>query len=267
MAKADNAIAETFLSEGELSMDSGDKGGLTYLGVSYTRWPNAPFWNDIINVIISVVPTISAQDLKNLGTDKAKGISISESQRKEINDKLKKFRPLIIKFYKVEFWDTLNADNILSQTFAESFFDFCVNVGAPKGKKLLQEYLKTDPDGVIGGGTIGLLNSELVKNSFNVHIDFSIIKIKRYMSIVNDNASQSKFLNGWLNRTFQVFNDEYSIGNLKTLRDNPKIQIEPALLKDINTLLNAYDANERYTANKTSSELTKLIATLNELIK
>lgn len=267
MAKADNAIAETFLAEGELSMDSSDKGGLTYLGVAYTRWPKAPFWEDIIKVITSVAPSVSATDLKNLGTDKAKVINITEAQRQEINDKLKKFRPVIIKFYKTEFWDTLNADKIISQTFAESFFDFCVNAGAPKGKTLLQEYLKTDPDGVIGSGTIGLLNSELVKNCFNVHIDFSIIKIKRYMEIVNNKNEQSKFLHGWLNRTFQVFGDEFSIENLRILKDNPKIQIEPSLLKDITLLLSVYDANIVYMNNKTSSELTKLIAKLNELIK
>lgn len=267
MAKATNAIAETFLSEGELSIDNSDKGGLTYLGVAFNKWPKAPFWGDIISVITSVAPSVSVTDLKNLGTGKGKNIVLTDAQTDQINEKLKKFKPLIIKFYKAEFWDTLNADKIISQTFAESFFDFCVNAGAPKGKKLLQGYLKTGQDGVIGNGTIGLLNSELVKNSFNVHIDFSLIKIRRYMEIVNNNNEQSKYLHGWLNRTFQVFNDEFSIDNLQTLRDNPNIQIEPLLLKDINTLLNAIVANNVYLDNKTSSELTKLIAKLNELIK
>ena len=147
---------------------------------------------------------------------------------------------------------------------------FYINMGKNIGSE--QDFLNSligidGQDGVIGNGTIGLLNSELVKNSFNVHIDFSLIKIRRYMEIVNNNNEQSKYLHGWLNRTFQVFNDEFSIDNLQTLRDNPNIQIEPLLLKDINTLLNANAANNVYLDNKTSSELTKLIAKLNELIK
>ena len=267
MAKAYNAIEETFLSEGELSIDNSDKGGLTYLGVAYNKWPDAPFWKDIINVIISIVPSITEQDLKNLGTPKGKVLSISKTQEQDINSKLKKFKPNIIDFYENEFWDTLNADKIISQTFAESFFDFCVNAGAPKGKTLLQKYLGTGQDGVIGSGTIGLLNSELVKNSFNVHIDFTIIKIRRYIEIVNANNVQLKYLHGWLNRSFKVFNDEFSIDNLITLKDNQKIQIEPSLLKDINLLLAMNAANLEYAKNKTSSELTKLITKLNELIK
>ena len=76
MATATNAIAETFLSEGELSIDNSDKGGLTYLGVAFNKWPKAPFWDDIISVITSVAPSISATDLKNLGT--GKGTSVLE---------------------------------------------------------------------------------------------------------------------------------------------------------------------------------------------
>ena len=87
------------------------------------------------------------------------------------------------------------------------------------------------------------------------------------MEIVNGKSEQSKFLHGWLNRTFQVFGDEFSIENLRILKDNPKVQIEPSLLKDITLLLSVYDANIVYMNNKTSSELTKLIAKLNELIK
>ena len=93
------------------------------------------------------------------------------------------------------------------------------------------------------------------------------LKIRRYIEIVNANSVQLKYLHGWLNRSFKVFNDEFSIDNLITLKDNQKIQIEPSLLKDINLLLAMNAANLEYAKNKTSSELTKLITKLNELIK
>lgn len=263
MAKAIKAIEHTFLKEGKISLRNDDTGGMTYLGVAYNFWPAAPFWPKIISTIMKY-SKVSEIQLKTLGTKTGKPLLISQTEIAKINAELEPIRKDIIAFYKKDFWDILNADIIISQTFADSFFDFCVNAGAPTGKKLLQTYLGVEPDGNIGPVTIAKLNSEIINNLFNVHIDFSIIKINRYMAIVNKNSAQKVNLHGWINRTLDVFDTEFDLVLLNTLYNNPKHSIasERNLTNDIKKLLDIKKFNDQY---KKERNLDTFIKNINSL--
>ena len=265
MARSSEAITKTFIKEGGFSYSNKDTGGLTYLGLAYNKWPNVKIWPEIFSIIQMVKPSITTESLKNIGTSKGIQLIFTKEEESKINSLLSKFRKDIIAFYKKEFWDTIEADGIISQTFAESFFDFSVNTGSGTASKLLQKYLGVNPDGDIGPLTLVKLNTELLINTYNVHIDFSIIKIKRYIEICNANSSQLANLHGWLNRTFEVFDEIFSIDVLIELnRKNPDA-IPVALKPDINKLLKIYDLNISYAANKTASNLTNLHNKINEI--
>lgn len=267
MARSATAITKTFIKEGGFSYSNKDTGGLTYLGLAYNKWPNVKIWPEVISIIQSVKPSITTESLKNIGTSKGIQLSFTKDEESKINSLLSKFRKDIIAFYKKEFWDTLSADGIISQTFAESFFDFSVNTGSGTASKLLQKYLQVDPDGDIGPATLSKLNAELLFNTYNVHIDFTIIKIVRYNKICNDNSTQLVNLHGWLNRAFEVFDEIYSIDILIGFKNKFPDSIPESLRPDIDKLLKIYDLNMSYAANKTSANLTNLHNKINELVK
>ena len=258
MAKATNAITKTFIKEGKISYSNNDKGGLTYLGLSYIKWPNAEIWPEVFKIFQEVKPSIGIDTLKNIGTSKGIQISLTDQEEDLINSKLEPLRKKVILFYKKEFWDTLNADGILCQTFAESFFDFSVNVGSGTGAKILQKYLNVDPDGNIGPITIGKLNHELLVNTYNCHIDFTTLKIKKYGKICEDNPNQIVNLHGWLNRSFEVFNEFFSIEIISSIYKN-KIDLIPSELQnDIKKLIELFELNNKYDTTRSSSDLSAL---------
>lgn len=101
-------------------------------------------------------------------------------------------------FYKPLYWDSVNGDE-LPQNVAESIFDFGVNAGTSVAKKLAQIVVNQTPDGVFGPKTM-----EALKNAGpEFGVTYSLAKIKRYLDICNRDPSQTKFLRGWLNRTFK----------------------------------------------------------------
>lgn len=267
MARSTDAITKTFIKEGGFSYSNKDTGGLTYLGLAYNKWPNVKIWPEVMSIIQSVKPSITIESLKNIGTSKGIQLSFTKDEESKINSLLSKFRKDIIAFYKKEFWDTINADGILSQTFAESFFDFSVNSGSGTASMILQKYLGVKPDGDIGPMTLAKLNCELLINTYNVHIDFTSLKIKRYAEICTNNAAQKANLHGWLNRTFEVFDEIYSIDVLIAFKNKAPDSIPENLRSDIDKLLKIYDLNISYAANKTPTNLTNLHNKINEIVK
>lgn len=256
MAKASQAITKTFIKEGKLSYSNNDTGGLTYLGLSYNKWPKASIWPKVFSIIQSV-KNIPTETLKTIGIG-GPGFTLTDAEENKINSLLEPLRKDVILFYKGEFWDVLNGDNILAQSFAESFFDFSVNVGSGTGAKILQTYLGVTADGAIGPKTIAKLNSELLKNTYNVNIDFTILKIKRYGQVVKNNAAQIKNLHGWLNRSFEVFSDIYSIDIIIDLQKNIPDSIPEDLKGDISKLIDIYRVNLEYAKTRDQSTLERL---------
>lgn len=287
MANALGPIKRTFLKEGGITIDNNDSGGLTYLGLAHNSWPNNKVWPRIFNVCINILKkyniNINIQELKNLGTKSGKNITVSNTIKAEIDSELKKLKidQDIIKFYKAEFWDTIKGDDICSQSFAESLFDFGVNAYWKTAAKILQKILKVEPDGVIGQITTYVLNCELIENHHELHTLFAMAKIKKYVLICKSNSSKLKYLHGWLNRTFETYQHNYTIDDLEKMINvsstnglvGPKTNLKgyktymktEEHYKALHNLIKVFKINEDHKNNKINKEelLNKIAIELN----
>ena len=82
-------------------------------------------------------------------------------------------------------------------------FDACVNHGIGRAAKLLQAAVGVNADGVLGPVTFEAVNAsfkqDVIDNLFVARSNF-------YNAIVARDASQQKFLKGWMNRVTDVTN-------------------------------------------------------------
>jgi hypothetical protein len=278
MANAKEPITRTFLKEGEITIDNQDTGGLTYLGLAHNAWPRADVWPKIFEICLKYLNedghNVTIRDLKNLGTSRGKNINVSERTKEKINWALAQTntKNKIINFYKINFWNTLNADDICSQSFAESVFDFGINTGYRTSAKILQRLLKVTPDGIIGKITTYVLNCELIENHHEIHTQFALEKIKRYQAICINPRSKTKikYLHGWLNRTFSTYEHNYTMDDLMKLIDSstsnglvgPRNNIKGyrSYMKNeehftaLNKLIAIYKLNKKYSGKSISRE-------------
>lgn len=101
--------------------------------------------------------------------------------------------------YRRDYWNPVKGDSITSQIVAESIFDTAVNMGPGTAVKLAQATAGVKlPDGISSQSLVDLINGISDKEFM---LQFTIAKISRYASICNKDATQSKFLLGWINRT------------------------------------------------------------------
>ncbi|NBW20755.1 MAG: N-acetylmuramidase [Caulobacteraceae bacterium] len=140
----------------------GDRGGQTYAGIARNMNPRWPGW-----ALIDRGQDVPAQ--------------------------------LVREFYKINFWDPIQGDRIISQVIAQTIFDFHVNAGAV-ARKLAQLVVGATPDGAIGDKTLAALNAY---DEERFVMAYALAKIARYRDIVSRDRSQLKFLLGWINRTLQ----------------------------------------------------------------
>jgi lysozyme family protein len=80
-------------------------------------------------------------------------------------------------------------------------FDFGVNAGTGRASKFLQQAVGAVPDGSIGQVTLGKVKA---MNPAVLLKAFSDQKTSFYKTIVQNNPTQQKFLNGWMNRVAHV---------------------------------------------------------------
>jgi lysozyme family protein len=139
---------------------SGDRGGQTYAGIARNMHPKWPGWAAI----------------------DAKGEPSAQ---------------LVYDFYRANFWDDINGDQITDQTVASDIFNFYVNTGRP-AKVLAQVVVGATPDGAFGPKTIEAINAADPEKFI---LAYALAKIARYRDIVQRDRTQIKFLLGWLNRT------------------------------------------------------------------
>jgi len=167
MADFELALEKILKNEGGFILHNveGDRGGLTYAGISYNNFPNWIGWN-LIN-------------------------------KRAKYQKSPELTTLVKDFYKVNFWDKIKGDKVRSQEVANSICDFAVNVGINKAIKLAQKVVKTKEDGIVGINTITLLNGMVTEEFL---YKYALGKVKYYTNICNKSPSQKKFLLGWLNR-------------------------------------------------------------------
>lgn len=166
MADFETAYEKTLRAEGgyRLTDVKGDKGGQTYAGIARNMHPRWPGW---VHVDRGDVPPSS----------------------------------LVREFYRLNFWQAVQGDEIASQEAAESLYDFAVNAGARTAVKLAQVALGVTPDGALGPRTLAALNA-IPGPAFVTK--YAIAKVARYAEICNRDRTQSKFLLGWINRTLEA---------------------------------------------------------------
>ena len=99
----------------------GDRGGMTYAGISRVHNPNWSGWEQLDH-----------------------GSTPSPD--------------LVRAWYKGAYWAPICGDDISSQAVAQNIFDFYVNAGAP-AKKLAQLVVGVTPDGAFGPKTVVAINS------------------------------------------------------------------------------------------------------------
>ncbi len=167
MANYEPAFEKMIHNEGGYTLHKvqGDRGGLTYAGITEKFYPDWEGW-DLVK-----------HDPNN-----------------------PKITGMVRAFYKKHYWDRILGDQIQSQNTAESIFDFGVNAGVGTSAKLAQLVVGASPDGIIGERTIAKIN-EYDEKLFVAN--FALSKVARYASIVNKDRSQAKFLLGWINRTLE----------------------------------------------------------------
>ena len=162
MADFAPAFEATLLNEGgyKLTNVKADRGGQTYAGIA--RVPN-PSWSGWEYIDRGDTPP-------------------SEMVRQ---------------FYRQNYWDALGMSAIIDQKVAENIYDFAVNAGTSTSAKLAQIVVGATPDGKIGPVTTAAINQ------CDPHLflpRFALAKLSRYERIVSRDASQSKFLLGWVRR-------------------------------------------------------------------
>lgn len=152
--------------EGGLTDDLDDKGGLTKYGVTLQEWIDNGYDKNKDGHIDGI-------DLRAITPDDAAVIA------------------------KKYYWDIVKGDQINNQSIAEFIADWAYNSGTKNVVIKLQHLFSLTPDGIVGSKTLEYLNTKPQEELFNQ------LKIRResfYRAIVRANASQTKFLKGWLIR-------------------------------------------------------------------
>lgn len=107
----------------------------------------------------------------------------------------------------------------LPHPFSYAYVDATINHGKGNSIKFLQRTCNTydakiDVDGGFGNKTLAALNNILANNDlYEITVVYNNIRETFYNAIVNNNPSQSKFLNGWMNRLNRIRSycqDEYA---------------------------------------------------------
>ena len=159
------AFEAMIVNEGgyKLHTVAGDKGGMTYAGISRRAHPEWTGWQDL------------------------------DAGSKPAAERVRAF-------YRSNYWDRMRLDDVESQRIARTIFDFGVNAGPGTAAKLAQLVVGVTPDGAIGPKTIAALN---MADPDRFSLAYALAKIARYRDIVTRDRSQSKFLLGWINRTLE----------------------------------------------------------------
>ncbi len=145
---------------------AGDRGGMTFAGIARNFWGGWPGWR-----------------LVDAG---------------QINSP--ELRQLVEQFYTDNFWIPAGCDDLAADDVAADIFDFAVNAGVRVAVRLAQVVAGVSADGVAGPVTARAINA-MPAELFAVK--YALAKVARYVAIVNNDRSQSKFLLGWINRTLR----------------------------------------------------------------
>jgi lysozyme family protein len=172
MADFTQAFQLMIAHEGGYGNDPDDPGGETYKGVArkiFSKWDG---WTK--------VDTLKRQSGFPANLDKDPELQGAVSD-----------------FYRVNFWDKVNGDQISNQDVANSIFDFGVNAGVATSASLAQMVIGVNSDGVIGPNSITGINNY---DSDHFLASFTVAKIARYVNIVKKRPTSRKYFYGWVIR-------------------------------------------------------------------
>jgi len=102
--------------------------------------------------------------------------------------------------YFVRYWLAGKCDQLPAR-LAVLHFDGCVNHGVARANKFLQTALGVPADGVVGPVTIAKAKAA---NEMNILNSVCSQREAFYRSIVKNNATQARYLTGWLRRITEV---------------------------------------------------------------
>ena len=171
MADFVQAYEKTIRAEGGYVLHNvpGDRGGMTYAGISRRAHPDWPGW-----AVIDAGGEPPADMVRGL--------------------------------YRSLYWEHIRGDDIEAQPVAEAIYDMAVNAGAKTAGVLAQVVASRisgrplTPDGVIGPRTLEALG-ECDPRLFTAL--YAIARVARYCEIVRRDRTQAKFLLGWVSRAIR----------------------------------------------------------------
>ncbi len=175
MADFEKALIKTLEAEGRYGIDLSDPGGETYKGVA--RKMN-PLWTGWVVV-----------DAMKHGDNFPANLDSNDQLQEDIKA-----------FYKTNYWDKVQGDNINSHCVAESIFDFAVNAGTGVSAKLAQAVVGVSQDGKIGQVTVEKINGIDPVSFLKA---FALNKIARYAEICDRRHESKKFFFGWVKRALR----------------------------------------------------------------
>jgi lysozyme family protein len=100
--------------------------------------------------------------------------------------------------YRQDFW---RFDGFTYQSVATKALDMVVNLGLVTGVKLIQEAAGVDPDGVIGPGTLGVVNHWCPRRMMR---EMGVRAAARHCDLIVANPKLKYAELGWLRRDFKT---------------------------------------------------------------
>lgn len=188
MASFNEAFAETSAIEGGYANDPVDRGGETYRGIARNFHPDWAGWAKVDAAKADDGFPDALADDPGLARD-------------------------VAAFYRTHFWNRVRGNQIPDQAIAMELFDTAVNMGVGRAVRFLQEALNMlnrdgrlfddlGVDGLLGSITLGALDKVLASRDGAAHVLalMNLLQGMHYVAILRDDASQRRFIRGWLRR-------------------------------------------------------------------
>ena len=106
-----------------------------------------------------------------------------------------------MEIYFKNYWLAGKCDQLTAEPIAVIAFDICVNNGVGRSAKMLQQAVGATVDGQIGPNTLAAVNGADVDGLIRKLND---LRVARYNTIVMNDPTQQKFINGWMRRVSEV---------------------------------------------------------------
>lgn len=183
--------------EGNYSNHPADTGGETYMGISRRYHPNWSGWSKIDEYKLRA-------DFKN---------HIPHEYKDLIKD--------VAFFYKINYWDKVEGDNISNQRIANKLFDMAVSMGIKRTITFIQRsvnvlnknqkiYSDVFVDGFMGPQTLNAIEQCLEyskrytsDNSFFLLAVISTFQASHYLKFALEHPNQEVFMYGWIRRVYE----------------------------------------------------------------